>query len=286
MVIERLEVDLAARARAAAQRAASAAGVSVRELDDHEEFKAAQRLLKDVWELSEPLVQGTQMRALLHAGNFVSGAFRDADLVGISLGFLGWREGDLHLHSHVTGVVKGLQGRSVGFALKQYQRAWALEHDLDEVAWTFDPLVGRNGYFNITKLGAEIVEYKTNFYGDLREGINGMDDTDRCVVSWRVASDRAVRAAEGSPDVIAAAPGGTTKVLSEDGDGSPKITLHDGALLAARVPRDIVAMRAQAPATATRWRHALREVLVWAFGEGFVVTGMTREGDYLLSRSR
>ena len=46
----------------------------------------------------------------------------DGELVGVSFGFFGLDERELHLHSHITGVDRALQGRSLGFALKQFQR--------------------------------------------------------------------------------------------------------------------------------------------------------------------
>jgi len=33
------------------------------------------------------------------------------------------------------------------------------------IAWTYDPLIRRNAYFNLVKLGARPVEYLRNFYG-------------------------------------------------------------------------------------------------------------------------
>ena len=74
-------------------------------------------------------------------------------------------------------------GRSVGFALKVHQRAWALQHDATEIAWTYDPLIRRNAYFNLVKLGAWPAEYLPNFYGGMHDQINGGGDTDRVLVT-------------------------------------------------------------------------------------------------------
>jgi predicted GNAT superfamily acetyltransferase len=52
-----------------------------------------------------------------------------------------------------------------------------------------------------------------------------------------------------------------------------------------RVPDDIVKLRAAAPAQALRWRHAVREVFLEAFAEGFRATGMSRDGWYTLTRT-
>lgn len=286
MAIDHLtDTVLADQAEAAAARAAARAAVSVHALEAQEDLDAAERLLSEIWEVGdEPLVQSSLMRALLYGGNYVSGAFAEGRLVGTSIGFLGRQESRLHLHSHITGVAKAMQSRSVGFALKQHQRAWALRNGLDEIVWTFDPLVRRNGYFNINKLGAQIIDYKPNFYGSMRDGINGDDDTDRCVVVWDAGSERAIEAADGRQLQPAADPDRTKVVLIEEPDGSPTVDLGPGEMLAAQIPYDIVQMRYEDPGTAAAWRGALREVLVWAFARDYAVTGMTKSGAYVLSR--
>ena len=179
-------------ARAAAERAAARSGVRVRLLKDLDEVTAAEDLFQRIWAMDkgEPLVSRPLLRALAHGGGYVAGAFRDGSLAGASVGFLGKHEDGLHLHSHISGVAPKLQGASVGFALKQHQRWWALSQGLEEITWTFDPLVRKNAYFNLTKLGAGIVSYEPNFYGAMPDGINRGDESDRCPVSWRLGSPR------------------------------------------------------------------------------------------------
>ncbi|MFZ0341900.1 MAG: hypothetical protein WAL31_06160, partial [Gaiellaceae bacterium] len=157
--------ELAAGAAATALSAANQAGVEIRLLDSVAEFEAASRLVGRIWSDDDPKAPAALLRALSHAGNFVAGAFSEADLVGVSIAFLG-QEGDhLHVHSHITGVDPRLQNRSLGFALKQFQRSWALAHGTSSIRWTADPLVRRNLYFNLCKLGASIVDYYPDFYG-------------------------------------------------------------------------------------------------------------------------
>ena len=65
--------------------------------------------------------------------------------------------------------------------------------------WTFDPLVRRNAYFNLHKLGARAVDqYLPDFYGRMTDGINAGDTTsDRLYIQWDVASPEAIAAAAG-----------------------------------------------------------------------------------------
>src|SRR5258708_30988204 len=46
--------------------------------------------------------------------------------------------------------------RSVGFALKRAQWQMVRHQSLDHITWTYDPLLSRNAYLNVAKLGAVI----------------------------------------------------------------------------------------------------------------------------------
>lgn len=187
-------------AERAALAAARTAGVEVTELRSVAELRRAAALFGQVWATAPEASPGPAdlLRALSHAGNYVAGAWRAGELVGCSVGFLGLAAGRLHLHSHVTGVVPGGQGAGVGFALKQHQRAWALARQITEIGWTYDPLIRRNAFFNLVKLGAEVVAYEPCFYGEMTDGINAGDESDRCVVRWRLLDERVVAASLGA----------------------------------------------------------------------------------------
>ena len=70
-------------------------------------------------------------------------------------------------------VTRRGRGHQVGHALKMHQRRWALERGLSTITWTFDPLVARNAYFNLAKLGATPVHYYEDFYGELGDELGG-----------------------------------------------------------------------------------------------------------------
>lgn len=283
--------DAAAQAAAAAGVAAADAGVELSEIAEVIQLDEVVDLFAATWETPRASFQiGSELlRALTHAGNYVAGA-RSADgtLVGASMAFFGVHRGHRDLHSHITGVRPDGQGRHVGFALKQHQRAWALSRGIDLITWTFDPLVGRNAYFNLQRLGASIVAYEPDFYGSMTDGVNNGDESDRCVVSWALRSDEADAAAvAGLPavDVDGLRADGAAVLLSEV-DGVPVIaSLPAGATVAlAQVPEDIVALRRRDQALALTWRRALRESLGHAIGAGFVASAMSRSGWYVLTK--
>ena len=275
--------------RRAAEAAARAAGVAVVELGGVAETAAVSAVFAAIWGASSSAAMPAELvRALAHAGNYVAGAYDGEELVGAVVGFLGLHHGRVHLHSHVAGVLPRAQGRSVGLALKLHQRAWALARGIGQAEWTYDPLVRRNAYFNLTKLGAAAVAYHADFYGGMDDAINAGEPTDRCVALWDLAAPRAVAAAAGAasePDRAALLAGGAAVLLAEGEEGEPLAGpgLADRVLLC-QVPEDVVALRATRPELARAWRLAVRETLGRALAAGWVATGASRSGWCVLER--
>jgi predicted GNAT superfamily acetyltransferase len=269
-----------------ALRAAAAAGVEVRELHRLDELEAVFRLYDTIWrpDPSNPPITVDMLRALSKAGNYVAGAFDgDGHLVGASVGFFGPPDGRM-MHSHLAGVATATRGRSAGFALKLHQRAWALQHGILEIEWTFDPLVGRNVYFNLMKLGGTAAEYLPNFYGGMHDAINGSGDSDRLLVRWRLGDPRVAEACAGrvAPCTAEAALAeGAVVGLARGEHGRPSPgTL--GALVLIAVPADIEGLRSADPGAAKEWRVAVRETLGALLDRGATVRGFDKSGWYVV----
>lgn len=256
---------VAAAAVLDAERAASRAGVSLRELTGMGEQAESIRLLSEIWKRSpeNPPVPPELLRAMSKAGNYIAGAFVEDELIGVAIAF--HADPDRHaLHSHIAGISPAHAGRSVGFALKLHQRAWALSRGIDTIEWTFDPLVARNAYFNLSKLGAEPAEYLANFYGEIADGINTDDETDRLLVSWRLRSDEAVACAAGASAVAVREPGDVWVA----------------------VPSDIEQVRREDMAAAQHWRRRVREQLTELLDAGGRIIGFDRAEGYLVRPGR
>jgi predicted GNAT superfamily acetyltransferase len=267
--------------------AAHRAGVEVHEIAQIDHLREASAIYASIWSMrgDEGPMPGNLLRAFVQSGNYVAGAFSNGRIVGALTGFLGEDQGKIHLHSHILGVSAELQGRSVGFALKEHQRAWALQRGIDTVAWTFDPLVARNAYFNLTKLGADASEYFANFYGEMNDGINAGDESDRILIEWKITSPKAVAASLGDKSQELDLSTSGAAVLEEDEDGRPATRGFDGApVVACRVPSDIMAIRDRSPDLAREWRMALRHSLGAAMGSGYRVVQVSRSGYYFLAR--
>jgi predicted GNAT superfamily acetyltransferase len=292
----------------AAAKAAKAAGVVVRELGTIDELGAMIALFDEIWapENGNSSLRLDMLRALAKAGNYAAGAFDlvSGELLGACIGFFG-PPAQAELHSHIAGVGPAGLGRAVGFALKVHQRAWCLRRGIRSIAWTYDPLIRRNGYFNLVKLGARPVEYLRNFYGTMDDAINGGTETDRVLVHWDLCSELVADASCGRPrqaSFTAERERGAVIALSAGPDGLPVPGLPLAALSAADsaansaaggesgartllvgVPADIEAMRLADPARAAAWRTALRDVLSPLLSGGARVTGFDRDGWYVIS---
>jgi predicted GNAT superfamily acetyltransferase len=268
----------------AAAAAARAAGLRVHEITAATDLDAAVRLFKRIWRRDQnPPVTTELLRAFGKAGNYVGGAFDGEELVGACVGFFAAPAHEA-LHSHIAGVAPAVRGRRVGFALKLHQRAWTLLRGTAVIAWTFDPLVSRNAYFNVAKLAADPVEYLPNFYGDMHDGVNGHGDSDRLLVRWRLAAPPVVAACAGVPRT--ADTDGAGVVLASTDLERPRPATATGSRLLVAVPRDVEALRARDPALATQWRVAVRETLGGLLAGGARVAGFDRRGWYVVTRER
>lgn len=281
-----LRPEIIQQAEQQARRAAEASQVQVRQLTTPEEHTAAADLLDAIWNPDgdgESVMQPGLLTAMEHAGSYVAGAWDRGDLVGVTIGFFGPPSAGL-MHSHIAGVAPAAMRRGIGAAMKLHQRAWCLHHGVHTMEWTFDPLIARNARFNLTRLGAQLAEYLPEFYGQMRDGINAGQGSDRALIRWHL--DRQY------PEVPepAAATGEEAVLLHVGEDHQPR-PVSDDALAAAeaagtdvllQIPEDVEALRSAAPKTAAQWRTALREAMHPLMAAGWTVAGLTAEGFYLL----
>ncbi len=192
--------------------------------------------------------------AIVRHGGYMSLARVGGVPIGAAFGFVS--DGGRGLHSHIAAVVPAHAGRGVGRSIKLHQRAWAAAHGLEHITWTFDPLVRRNAWFNLVRLGADVIGYHVNYYGVIDDAINGGDETDRLEVRWSVA---------------------------DTGPVEPVSAVHAARHRLVSTPEDIESLRATQLAEAIAWRLRLRESLGAPMAAGARVIGLTGDGDYVLT---
>jgi predicted GNAT superfamily acetyltransferase len=240
-------------------------GIEVRSLHRPDDMEPIAALFQQIWGSPTPLVGVELLCAVAHSGGYVAAAMESGRVVGGSFGFLAAHRGARALHSHVTGVLPGLQHAGVGRTMKFHQRDWARANGLDWITWTYDPLVRRNAWFNIAVLGASIDAYLINFYGPMEDALNANDETDRLVVAWSTT-----------------APIPTAHPRSELSIGQPFPGQPASDCRYVEIPDDIVELRRANPEAALQWRYRVRTELATLLEQGAEVVGFTRSGSYVL----
>ena len=279
---------VAEQATAAATAAAARAGVEITPITGADDSHRVSRLLSEIWATNpdQPLVPAEVIRSNAHVNGYGAMATSGADVIGAALGIFGRDQHGFYLHSYVAGVKEERHDGSVGFALKQHQRSWALAHGLTRITWTFDPLVRRNAFFNLVKLGAVAVGFHRDFYGSIRDGVNAGDRSDRIVVEWRLESPRAVDASEHRPHLVELPASDDGRVVARLRVGAGDVPAIDPAARGDRGDPDPGRHRRARnadPELAQRWRFAVRDTLGAALSTGRV-DGITRDGWYVVRR--
>jgi predicted GNAT superfamily acetyltransferase len=290
-----------ADAAAVAAAASSAAGIDIRPLETLDQMDDACAVLRTVWGIGPGQnfdVSRHLLRAFGHGGNYQFGAYPvGADRpIGASVCFFTEPLGAA-MHSHITGVLTGTAGKGVGSALKWHQRQWALERGLSRISWTYDPLVARNSFFNLTRLGARPEAYFVDFYGLMDDGPNRGQPSDRLEIVWELTSASTLAAERATliggtgpkgPDIDALTGAGAAVVLAVGPDGAPvpgRPPPTGATTILLGIPTDIEHVRRIDPELALAWRHELRAALsLLMANSSWAVTGFAKSGWYQLQR--
>jgi len=183
--------------------------IVVRKCAGIEEFQRCVDLQKEIWGEKDVEVEpATLFVVATETGGQVLGAFDGERLVGYTLAVVGYVNGTVFLHSHMTGVHGDYRDRGVGRALKLFQREEALGRGIRLVVWTFDPLETRNAHFNLNRLGAIARKYLPNLYGLTTSPLHLGLPTDRLWAEWQLDSARVVAAVSdlvGEPEAASSA---------------------------------------------------------------------------------
>jgi len=260
-----------------AHEAARVAGVTLRPLTTLDDADRILSVMIATWG-EHQLLPREMIRALGDSGNEPYGAFDDDELVGYVLGWAGVDPVDgLHLHSHMLATLPERRSSGVGFALKLAQRALCLDRGITLVRWTFDPLLSRNAYFNMVKLGAVADRFLPNFYGEMTDALNRGERSDRLMVRWDLGREMAGPAADAGAEVLGRE--GDDPDLPMPSEVRPPI----GGPALVRIPRDYHAIRDRDRALADAWREAAAMAFTACFEAGLIATGFTMDSTYVLA---
>ncbi|GAA3659061.1 hypothetical protein [Microbacterium marinilacus] len=266
-----------------ADAACEAAGIRIVAAHDADAARRVSDAMGEIWGWKQPQFDTPLAVALAHSGGYVATVEQpDGTVVGAAMGFCG--PPGRAFHSHILGLLPSAVGRGIGRAVKLAQRAWCLERGIDTMTWTFDPLVARNAFFNLRRLGATAAEYLPDFYGSMTDRVNAGQHTDRVLMRWDLRT-RPPAATRPEPRLDGAHP------AVADLDGAPSTYARPGTAATAlvAVPGDIEGLRRTDPETARRWRQQTRTALTDLLGSGWRVVDFARPaaagGMYVLTNT-
>jgi predicted GNAT superfamily acetyltransferase len=247
--------------------------VETKPLTTHAEYEACVDLQRATWGSDfRELVAPAMLKIAQKVGGICAGTYEGGRLVGFVYGLTGYMEGHPVHWSHMLAVRDDCRDRGIGRKLKEYQRAELLAAGVTRMLWTFDPLVARNAHLNLNRLGAAILEYVPDMYGE-----NPMSTTDsvigsdRFVVEWDLTASQPVTRDHAVPDApvitVAEADDVTTTQWSVPGD--PDVLIE--------IPEDIQKLKVHAPNEAQAWRRLVRAAFLHYSDAGYTVLGLVRD---------
>ncbi len=267
---------------------------TIKIIENIQEMHLVEELQRAVWRESETdIVPAHLMNSAVHNGGLLLGAFVDQNLVGFVFGFSGFYSTPdgprLKHYSSMLGVRPELRDQGMGFALKRAQWQMVRYQGIDRITWTFDPLLSRNAWLNITRLGAVCSTYLRDFYGKMADVLNQGLPTDRFDVDWWVNSQRVnrrlSRRRRNDLTLIHYLSGGAQIYNPAELD-----VLHlahpvqpqsvpvgkDLPFLLVEIPADFQALKAADIHLAGEWRTHSRGIFEGLFKAGYIVTDFVR----------
>lgn len=267
----------------------------IRLLESPEDMTSIEELQRAVWPSSETdVVPAHMLISALHNGGLVIGAFLENQIIGFVFGFPGIEftpDGPRPKHcSHMMGIHPDHRDSGIGFALKRAQWQMVRHQGLDHITWTYDPLLSRNAYLNISKLGAVCNTYRRSEYGDMRDGLNAGLPSDRFQVDWWINTRRVERRVGKRPrrplklenfskaelQPLYTPLSGTSSLIRPP----EHFSALEGRLALAEIPSDFSTLKDADFSLARDWRFFSREVFETAFAAAYIVT------DFITDQSR
>lgn len=243
--------------------------ITVRPLASLADYRACVALEREIWgEEFDGAIPANLMQVATYVGGLALGAFdADGQLVGFVFGLTGVLDGAIAHWSHVLGVRTTLRNGGVGRMIKEYQRAELARRGIAQMYWTYDPLIAKNAHLNLDVLGARVVRYVPDMYGDTGSPLHHGLETDRLVVvcDTTPAPRPPRQTVDGPLPILTARPQRGDEVAPRSAT-PPRVLLE--------IPSDFAELLARAPKEATEWHAATREHFLWALGHGYTVTGM------------
>ena len=196
----------------------------------------------------------------------------------------------------MLGVLPKHENKGIAFRLKMEQKKFALQYGYRVVKWTFDPLLSKNAYLNLKKLGAILRTYVENIYGNLHDQFNRGLPTDRFVVEWfveesaqKAISDRKLQVNDSV--CVESAVFNTLEKANFRIPGKSRFTKLP-RIVSLEIPYDFLHIKKTSLSVSRQWRKVTRKNFVDLFRKGYVAFdfrsidfGKEKRSFYLLERN-
>ncbi len=267
---------------------------TIKLIENIDEMHRVEDLQRQVWQEGESeIVPAHLINSAVHNGGLLLGAYVEEELAGFVFGFSGFYSTPdgprLKHYSSMLGVRPEFRDQGMGFALKRAQWQMVRHQGIDRITWTYDPLLSRNAWLNITRLGAVCSTYLRDFYGKMNDALNQGLPTDRFDVDWWVNSQRVdrrlSRRRRGDLTLVHYLSGGAQMVNPAELDASnlphpaedPPIQAgRDMPFLLVEIPADFQALKTTDIKLALEWRLHTRTIFETLFAAGYLVTDLVQ----------
>jgi len=260
----------------------------IRLIESPEEIQMTERLTDIIWR-GGPLdvVPAHMILAFIHNGGLAFGAFKDGEMVGFIFGFPGLSQNGTDTRikhcSHQMGVHPDYRGNNLGFMLKKAQWQMVRQQGINQITWTYDPLLSKNAYLNIARLGAVCNTYRRNEYGNMLDELNAGLASDRFQIDWWTHTKRVSQHMNEENRIALGLQNYqqaniqvlySTETDSKSGLLRPpsKFTLPNGSLALVEIPINFQTLRETDLSLAKDWRFFTRDIFEESFKAGYLVT--------------
>jgi predicted GNAT superfamily acetyltransferase len=259
--------------------------ITIRPCETESDFLACEALQRETWGKDvADVVTASLAKIVQKIGGIAAGAFdAKGEMLGFVFGFTGYQGGRLVHWSQILAVKQQARDLGLGRKLKLYQRDTLLKMGVKEVFWTYDPLVAKNAHLNFNCFGVEVTEYVPHMYGpgEDSELFRGLG-TDRFIVLWQIAGDRAAKAIAGQyafdAELFSASLLAVGRSVEADEHSAPRISeFSRQPKVRVEIPPDIHAARAVSVQAAAHWREMTREAFQLHLSNGYEVAGFYRD---------
>jgi chorismate synthase len=256
--------------------------IKIRTLHTPDEMEAAVELQKVYWgDDMGDLVPGHMLTSIANYGGHIHGAYDGDKMVGMLVGFLGAdvkpddnqsAPARMLVMSKRMVVLPEYRSHKIGENLKLAQADFARQHGIQLVTWTFDPLLSRNAYLNLHKLGAVGQKYLEDYFGGKSD--NPVLRADRLVANWWVNHSHVQNRLQLE---LSDVPVANRVSFSPDGLIVPQdFHLPDSAIIRLEIPSEFQSRESADATLAASWRDHVRYSFKRLLEAGYLATDFMR----------